>query len=113
MKSFENLEFYRLKHDAFSLIFKVRSSLEILKDYESELGEIALDSILRLEKLLDRLFLADRVLRHAYSLKREAFNPAQVVAQVLKSTAPPPELEVEADPFLFLKATESVNYPAT
>ncbi len=106
--SFENLELYRLKHDVFSLIFKIRSSLEIIAESEREFSSIAMESTLKLERVLERLFFLDLLLRGKYAHKQDVFNPASVVAQAFGEESFP-TCEMSSDQTLFSKAVDALR----
>ncbi len=104
----KEVELYRLKHDTFSLLFKIKSSLEILGTQEKEFSTIALESLSELEKLLDRLFLLDKVLRGEYRIRKEPLYPCSLAAQVF-CVNPSPSEPMEGDNFLFTKALEAIK----
>jgi len=60
-----------LSHDVFSLLFKVKGSLEILSSFEPQVGKIALGNVNELEKVLKRLFILLRLKNGEYNLSDE------------------------------------------
>jgi len=99
---------HKLKHDVFSLIFKIKSSLEIISEQEKEFTQMALESTELLEKVLDRLFLFERIREGGYSLRKESFNPVLIISEVFGLEVRG-ETEVESDTYLFTKAIQSIK----
>jgi len=100
-------EIYRLKHDLMSLLFKIRSSLEISPPDE-EFINIALENLDLLQKVLERLFLLDRILRGDYRVKEEDIHPYLLVKEVFGLDLKGDHL-LKGDPQLFAVALTSLK----
>ncbi len=99
-------ELYRLKHDVFSLLFKIKSSVELAD--EKEFKEIALENLELLEKVLERIFLIESIKAGRYILKEEGFNPTQLAGEVFGIPLKGESL-LRGDPYLFTKALSALK----
>ena len=95
-----------LKHDVFSLVFKIKSSLEL--SAEEEFRRLALSNLELLERTLERIFLMECIEAGRYRLKRESFNPTLLAGEVFKVHLKGKD-NFEGDPLLFAKALSSLK----
>ncbi len=94
-------ELHRLKHDIFSLLFKIKSSVELAE--EEEFRKIALENLELLEKIFERMFLVEYIKAGRYTLREEDYNPIQLTGEVFGKPLKGEAL-LRGDPYLFLKA---------
>ncbi len=77
-----NYPIHRLKHDIFSLLFKVKSSLELVSG-KDDLLSIARENILSLEKVLRRVMLLSRLAQGDYSFREEETDICLLIGEIL------------------------------
>ena len=94
-------ELHRLKHDVFSLLFKIKSSLEFAD--EGEFKKIALESLEILERVLERIFFVEYMKAGRYISKEEYYDPVHLVGEVFGKPVKGEAL-LRGDPYLFVKA---------
>ncbi|MDQ7082502.1 MAG: hypothetical protein Q9N34_05740 [Aquificota bacterium] len=101
---------HRLKHDIFSLLFKIKSSLELLSE-EDELLSIASENLHSLEKVLRRVIILSRLARGEHPFREEETNPCLLVGEVL-GTALEEDTLIKTDSSLLIEALYSLKrYP--
>ena len=94
-------ELHRLKHDVFSLLFKIKSSVELAD--EEEFKKIALENFELLERVLERIFLVEYIKAGRYTLREGDYNPIQLAGEVFGEPLKGEAL-LRGDPYLFVKA---------
>ncbi len=74
---------HELKHDLFSLIFKVDSSIDLLCE-EPYFKQVAKENLGLLQRTIKRLVLQDKLKRKVLSYKPESFNPSSTLKEIFK-----------------------------
>ncbi len=98
-----------LKHEVFSILFKIRTSLEILREErDHELLEIAYENTALLEKILKRVFILQSLIEGKHSVKREEINPVTTIGNILGIELSGDE-RVETDPYLFEEGIKAIK----
>ena len=98
-----------VKHEVFSALFKIRTSLEILmEESDNELLRIAHENTTLLEKILRRVFTLQSLVEGRHSVKREEINPVIVIGNVLGIELGD-EQSIETDPYLFEEGIKAIK----
>ncbi len=98
-----------VKHEVFSALFKIRSSLEILmEESDDELLHIAFENTTLLENILKRIFILQSLMEGKHSLKSEEVNPVIVLSNIFGIELND-EHEVETDPYLFEEGIKALK----